>query len=706
MQELAYMARLARKYTDKLNILKEYVRDSRQSFEDNVNRYHEYMKFVFDTSLTQEEAGALQDMGKPTIEFNILEARISRLRGEFAKQQPDLTVRAADGVPLQMLTPNFTETMRLVESHLRAIFFDGTNDMLEYNIYSDLLGGGFSVLEVYPKYVNNMSFEQNLCVNRVFDPTLCGFDPLARESHKGDGRYCFEIYPMTAEDFEYKFGKEAMEDMAFSRTLEGYDWSYKNQNEEIVLVCDLYCKEPKDAVIVRLSNGYTLLKEDYKRLLVAWENEGILAQPPTIINERKTKIEKIVRYRFCETQVLDVVETNYKYLPLVFVDGNSVIINNGTTTTQMTRPYVYHAKGIQKLKNFAGQSLANELENLVQHKFIVAVESIPPDYLDAYQNVQKADTLIYQHFLDSSSPEVMLPPPREIVRPPIPPQISETFRLSDEVTQAILGSYDGAEGVASGALSGVAFARSAIQSNTAAIPYIVGYIKGINRVAQIIVDLMPKYYKTPRSLPILLPSGKREYVEINKPGALYMDYDANAFDVKVEVGVNFAMQKEIALQTITTLMQASTTFSEFINDYGLQILLDNIEIRGVEELKMRAEEFNQQRAKSKQQAQQLQQEQLQMQMAQAKKVLDSPTAEQVGMVAAQTQAELGAANVAIKQRAEDAKFVELMAKIQNQDVEQQVKLAEVDAENTRSAVEAAISLNKHIRENNEISTET
>jgi len=36
-------------------------------------------------------------------------------------------------------------------------------------------------------------------------------------------------------------------------------------------------------------------------------------------------------------------------------------------------------RGYPKLKNFAGQTLGNELENMIQHKFIVAKESLPQE---------------------------------------------------------------------------------------------------------------------------------------------------------------------------------------------------------------------------------------------------------------------------------------------------------------------------------------
>lgn len=699
------MTDIAKKHTDRLLELKKSVEEAQEYFRDNVQRYEKFMRFVFKTSLNDMEDGTLADRGMPTIEFNILEAYISRLRGEFAKQQPSLMVRAADGVPLSMLNKEFTATLEVVEAHLRAVFFDGANDMLEYNIYSDLLAGGFSVLKVYTDYINEMSFEQNICVERAFDPTLCVFDPLARTSHKGDGRFCAELYPMTKEEFEEKFGSDALKDMKFTRSLSGFDWSFQNEQEEIVLVCDYYEKQNKRETILKLTNGHSVTAKEYERFLAEWEEKGMIEQPPAVVKKRKTMVEKIVRYRFCESMLLDVTETDYKYLPLVFVDGNSVNLKEGGSYMQMTRPYVYHAMGIQRLKNLAGQSLGNELENTIQHKFIVAVESVPEKYLNAYQNVQKADTLMYKHFLDSKNPDVVLPPPREVMRTPIPPQIAETFRMSDEMTQIILGSYDGAAGQNNGQMSGIAFARSAIQSNNASVPFIVGYIKGLNRVAQIIVDLIPKYYRTPRSLPVLLPDGKREYFEINKKGSLYMNYDPNNLQVKVETGVNFAMQKEIALQTIVSLSQSMPSFGQFFSQKGLQTLLDNIEIRGIDDLKEKAVEYEKEQAQMQQMQQQVQMKQMQAQqqqqamaMQQAQKELQSPTQAQIEIMAIQEKARIDAANLEIKERDSETKFLDVMSKIRNADVQNELKMAEIDAENTRTAVEHTLNVSKHIHE--------
>jgi len=321
------MTEVAKKYSERLADLKETVEEANEYFKDNVNRFNEFISFVFNTSMNQQELAALLTTGRPTLEFNILEAYISRLRGEFAKQQPSISVRAADGVPLSFLTPDFTETLKVLEGHLGAIFSESSNDMLAYNVYTDLLAGGFSAVKVHTDYLNEMSFEQKICVSRVFDPTLCFFDPLARESHKGDGRFCGEISPMTKDAFMEQYGKDALESMNFTRSLSGFSWSFTNEKEDIVLVCDYYEKKKKKEKIVKLSNGHAVTEKAYKKFLQEWEDGGHIQQPPIPVGEpRITMIETICRYRFCETKVLEYVETDFKFLPIVFVDGNSILI--------------------------------------------------------------------------------------------------------------------------------------------------------------------------------------------------------------------------------------------------------------------------------------------------------------------------------------------------------------------------------------------
>jgi hypothetical protein len=674
------MVEVAKKYQDNLCRIKKNVERAYEYFKPNYQRYHEFNKFVFLSSLTDDDISLLKTLKKPQVEFNILEAYISRLRGEFSKQEPSIEVMPDYDYPLD------PQTTKIVEGHIRHILKEGNKNGAEYSVYTDMLAGGFSVMKIWTDYANDKSFNQCIKWGRVYDPTLCGFDPLAKESHKGDGRFCFELFPRTKDEFKEEYPDIDLSQLKFTRdNIEGYNWSYKTQNEDVLMICDYYEKKKKRTKIVLLANNQAMTIDKYNEFLSKWEQSGAIQQPPSVVKSRYSEIETICRYRVIESQVLEYIETDYKMLPLVFADGNSVYIRDNVNSSiqQHTRPYVYNAKGVQKLKNFAGQTLAHELENLVQHKFKVPKEGIPSGYEDAYTDIQSMNTLLYNAFKDND-PNVPLPPPQEIVRPPVPPEIASTFMAMDQTTQGILGSYDASLGINNNQLSGIAIVEGATQSNSAAMPYIVGFLAALNQIAQIALDLIPKYYVTPRTIPIVGLDGKKSYVKINGNQGVKLNYPDNVLNVSVEAGVNFSVQKSRALQQIIALMQASPLFAQFMNTDGLEVLLDNLEIRGIDQLKVMSQQFIQ---KQQQMAEQAQQNNPEIVKAKTEQQKVEIQAHQAGI-----DANLKAAEIAVEKDKVDNERIKYILDSNEAAEERAVRIEQQQTEKTRAAVDLAISV--------------
>ena len=648
---------------DRLGTIKDRIKDTHEAWRPNYDRFNEFRKFTFDTSLKEDEVTLLQSQGKPQLEFNVTEAYVSRQLGEFSKHEPSINVSAdneSDADPM---------TIRVVDMHLRHMLSDSKNRHAAYGVYKDLLSGGFSVFKITTDYANEMSFDQVISIDRVYDPTMCGFDPLARYSHKGDGRFCFELFPMAKDDFEDQYPDIDISATSYTRSLAGFNWSYLNDNTPTIVVADYYEKKKKRVSIVKLRTGQVVTEAEYKRKLASYD--GWQQFPAVVGKPRITTIETICRYRLVENQVIEYVETDFGMFPLVFADGNSVMLRlpkNGNMR-QFTKPYIYHVKGAQRLKNYAGIALANELENLVQHKFKVSKESLPKEeeFLQAYKDVQKASVLVYNEFFEQN-PEARTTPPQEVQRVPPPAEVLQTFVGADSLIQNILGSYDASLGINDNQLSGVAIVEAATQSNAAAMPYIVGYLQALQRVAEIIVDLLPKYYKTPRTIPIMDEQGKRSFVKINQKDGVDMFYDENTLNVKVEAGSNFQIQKSRALQQIILLCQASPLFAEFINTKGLPILLDNIEIRGIDQIKMMAEDWIVEVEKQKQQQQQMQQQQ----------AMNMPA-----MLKAKNDAMKIQVDAALGQQ-------EMQAKITDTQLRSQAEQAKADAERARAEADIVI----------------
>lgn len=694
------MAVINKTASDSLPRIRKNVSQSYIYFKDNSVRFREFRQYVFRESVNTQQKTILQQLNRPIVEFNMLEAFISRLLGEFSKHEPSVEASPAEGVPVDQ------QVLDLVEGHIRHIFHQANKDSFAYEIYKDMLSGGYSVAKVWTDYATPMSFNQQIFLSRVFDPTLVGFDPLARDPHKADGQFSFEIYPMLEEDFKREFPKANVSNIGYCRDIEGFNWSYKDiQNQNIVLVADYYEKKKRNVRIVKLANGRVMTMKDYEKLQEYWAQEQFIEQIPVIVGKpRMTQLETICRYKFVENEILEYEETDYTYLPHIFFDGNSINLTQGTanTTYQMTRPYVYHAKGIQDMMNFAGQTICNSMENLIQHKFIVMKEAIPQeqDYLEALNDIQRANTIVVNAYSENNPDKPIPQPIREVQNVPLPPEVTASFQMTGPVAQTILGSYASNLGKNDNDLSGKAVIESSSVGNSAAMPYVVGYLQGLTQIGNVIVDLMPKYLVGKRSIPVAYKDGNRVHQAINAPGKPYVNYDEKAIRVNIEAGVNFQVQKNQAVEQIIALMGANEKLGQFFNDEdgGLPILAKNLTIYGADQLPEAIDRWSQKMQQQQQQAQQMQQQAMMMdpRMLKAKsdqmKVQIEAQQMQLDQQQAQFDNQIQIAKLATEDKLADAKILESEAKVSQAQIDSAVRLEESNTSLQRHALDAATKL--------------
>lgn len=663
-----------KKIQDELPELRKLVRKSQEYFKDNYKRFNEFRKFVYETSVTQAESDINDQLQRPNLEFNVLTAYQSRLCGEFSKQEPSIEVTADEGANID---PKIIE---IVEGHLRHIIDDAKRSNTQYQTYRDCLSGGFSTMRVFTEYANEKSFKQVIKVRRAKYPTMCGYDPLATEPHKGDGEFCFDLYPKKKEEVESEYSVDVSEiKFAPSSSLEGFNWSFNNNSDDIILVCSLFKKKKKRVKIVETATGDVMTQKEYDDTVMDFKESGRIEQPPIIAASRWTTFQTICHYIFIENKVLEYRETDFKELPNVFVDGDSIDLYDDVrgSIKQFTRPYCYNAKGAQQLKNLGGQSLAGYLENISQHKYIVKKEAIPEEkaYQQALTNLQVANTIVVNAYKDNN-PNHVIPEPIMPVQPQAaPPEITNSLQMADQIIQNELGSYDAALGINENQLSGVAIVEAATQSQAAAMPYVVNYIAGWGQIGNIVVDLMPKYYKIPMNLPVIDQEGKRSMVPINQEGAVQFNYDSNQLQVKVTPGVNFAIQKSKALQQIILMSKASPIFAQFINTKGLETLIKNMEIHGSDILMKLAKEFEQEMAKQAQQKQAMEAEMMQNNP----KILEAKTK----AFTAQVDAQLKQKDLLIKEQEQTIKAVTAQA-------QQEAAIIKAQAEEYRAASDIRI----------------
>lgn len=585
------MVDIAQKYLDEVPALKSLVESAYQANKDNIDRFNDMRRFVYITTLTDAALAACAKYGWPPLQVNTLEAFISKLSGEFAKQMPSPSTHAENNH-----TP--AAIIDFVDGRLRYVFESAEMDNIKKEVYEECLSGGMSAAKIVMDYKSPYVFEQDIFIEKCYDPTLVFFDPMARKNHKGDGEFCCEFTPMTREVFEEKYPDFDLDDkdfVAISPDMLGLQvpWFAKekslnslSRNQEVVYTCNLYKKKLVEKKLVEfvLPDGkpHAMLEEDYLR----WSKEytgNNLAPPPAIKRERKTQVTEIWLYPFVKNKYLErPSRTKFKSLPIIDFDGNGKTIEGKLER----RPYHYQAVDAQKLKNMAAIAIANGVESMSNTMFLMPEEAMPTAEQDkiAYRQPQKqVGAILYKAWPQTNS---SVPNPQPIVLPKqsFDPALLELFKYLSVTQQECLGNFDTQLGINQGKMSGVAFEESITQSNAAAYPFISHFMDSFSQLAQVYVECLPECYNSQQPVAIRDKDGTHKTVNINdmsdKDSPMIMLQQSLDLHVCVKADVNLELQKDRAVDVMLNLLKVFPELKGFfLQGGGITDLMDNITIR-------------------------------------------------------------------------------------------------------------------------------
>lgn len=622
------------------------IERSMSTNEDNILRYNHAREFVLKSTLSTKMRNSLNALNKPALEMNYCNAYLNRLRGEFVENEPSCSCSISEGVKVD---ENLEMQREIVEGHLRYIMAEARRNGTFEEIFFEVISGGFSASKVSAVYDNGKTFNQKIVWEKVYDPTLTGFDVLSRSPSKKESTYSFELHPYSKEQFEQMFDVK-VEDVDFSKSNnEKFAWFYKISDEEVIVVADYYEKKKVKTKIVELSDGAIIEKKDYQKLI---EEIGLtsLEAPPIIVNERSMEYDKIMRYQLIGNTILEEEEVkNVDILPHIFFSGNPAVLSHGSGKSYiMERPFLIDCEGVQKMTNNIMITLADEVQTYSQQKIMIAEESISPNYEDHITQPQKYSTLVYRAFYNND-PNKPNPMPQQLARPCFSPEILALFSSMPSLFQNILGSYDAQMGISGNTqISGVAITQGAIHSSATAKPYISNFMLSLNQVANVILHMIPKIFINEFTLPVIDQEGKQQQIPVNGQGQPSLKFDPNNLKVVCEAGVGSSAAKSQSMQQLIQLSQASPIFSQFLNTKCLPELVGNLEIHDKDLIVLKAEQF----------AQELEQQQKVAQEQQAQMAGQSPAA--IKQMELQFQA----------QKAEmQAKLDEKSLEIKNQEIE-------------------------------------
>ena len=273
----------------------------------------------------------------------------------------------------------------------------------------------------------------------------------------------------------------------------------------------------------------------------------------------KRESYKVERYIISASEVLEGPdEWDGMHIPIVPFLGEEVKIGRRV----VRRGIVRALKDVQRLYNYAISADAEAVALQPKAPFIGTRKNFE-NFLDQWESANSRNWPFLEFDPD---PETSGAAPQRSPPPVASSGIKELLAVSTADMSAVTGIYPANLGQAGPETSGKAITARQREGDTGTFIYVESFARAIERVGQIVVDLIPHVYDTQRTLRVVGEDGKLNQIDINKqiidPNGdgidtiTFNDVTVGNYDVSVTMGPSFSTQREEARDGMETLMKS------------------------------------------------------------------------------------------------------------------------------------------------------
>lgn len=537
---------------DELEVLDQASKDQHSwmsYFNENIVRGKDDLNFVLRDQWTAVERSEFTRLFKPAMTRNKLYDNTKKIVGEQRKNKPDLIVRSLTGKATQ-------EQINLRADLVRSISYRSQNDLIYQTAFKSALMMSYGAFQICLDYESPRSFKRVIRYDIIPDPTMCGWDPTATKPHKGDGNYCYRRYIFTRDEFFATY-PYVIDPVSFvdPYMLLDYQWLTR----DTICIADSFKKEWFPLIIFKLSNGDSVTDKEWEERKKTFEGNKefvkdmvigdiVAREMPRIVDERQTQDYKIMNYRMIKNMIIDFSEWPSRQLPIPFVDGDSYYIEG----RQYTKSFIHEARDSQKLLNFSMSEIAAEMKNRRREQWLAT-----PDNIIGYEQQWRNPEVQLGALMAKPDPKTGMMP-QKMPAWDISQGLFMTSQSASQDIKEILG-FSESEALQGRDISGKARRERKIEGSMAAYVYFDNLNQAIEQGGRIVNDLLPYVLgDEERHMMISRKNGASESVIINqrKGDKITNDIGTGDFDVEIDTGPSFAVQKEIALEMFSQTLQA------------------------------------------------------------------------------------------------------------------------------------------------------
>lgn len=477
---------------------------------------------------------------RPCLTINKTDSFVRQAVNNMREQRPRIQVHPVAGGSDKQKADVIAGLMRHIQTKSRAdVAYDTAAD------FQVRMGWGY--WRINTRYVREDSFDQEICIDRVRNPFTVYFDPASMSPDGSDAEWCVITDKMTRKKFERKYPKAKWVD--FKQLGAGddlSDWATKDE----IRVAEYFKIERTPDVLLMLSNGKTAYKSQVKP-------EEIQAAGITIVQERSTVRRRVMWFKMTALEVLDQREIPGRYIPVVPVYGAEYEIEGKVIRYGMVRGL----QDPQRMYNF-WRTAETEVVALAPKAPWLVAEGQIEGYEDTWNQANNR-SFAYLHYKPIVQDGVPVPPPERLQPQGMPQaQVNAAIGASEDM-KAVAGMFDPALGAEGQETSGVMVKRRQQQSDKSNFHFYDNLCRSIQHTGQIILDWIPHYYDTQRTIRIIGEDGTPQSTIINQKqldpqtGAVMQvlnDVTVGDYDIVIDTGPGYQTKREEAADNMLGLL--------------------------------------------------------------------------------------------------------------------------------------------------------
>lgn len=473
----------------------------------------------------QWELNMKQERGdRPCYEFNKLRITGKRIINDMRISRPAAKVRGVEG--------GDKELADIQEGLGRNIWNTSDADTVIDYAAEFQVGAGMGAWRINTDYISDLSFDQDIIIEPIFNPLCLYPDNNSKDPMKRDAQDWIYTEMISKASFEAKWPKAEAIDFEDSEFDDELDW----RDEESVRIAEYWWKEPTDKEIWQLQDGKIIDPES---------DEGQAIPPEMVVRTRVVKTNKIMMAIVSGDAVLEgPTEWAGTMFPFVMVFGEYMIIDGKVYWWGLPR----FSKDAQRSYNVSRTSVTETIAMAPQAKFWATPEQAK-GHTDKWAEAHRKNFPFLLYNADAKVPG----PPLRMGGADIPIALIEESRLASEELKAVTGIFSPDLGAGDQAKSGVQERERRAQGQVATFNFQDNMTKGIQRTWELILDLIPKIYDTERELRVLGSDGAEDYQRVNtfvmdetgQPIKIN-DLSMGRYDVTISTGPNFSTQRQEA----------------------------------------------------------------------------------------------------------------------------------------------------------------